>query len=158
MRSLEPIGAIFSHQTGLHYRRCLKLRIRLLAIVLWLINLAPEYLVLDGEVIANEDFVAIRSLAGRTNNLPCWPALQENAEDAAESIQKRGDMMRFILHENKPDFIDMQNKVEYLHNFIALQKLGTQSSPILFLKMTLGFKNVITKLPRCNNSVCWNLL
>jgi two-component system LytT family sensor kinase len=55
-------------------------------------------------------------------------ALQENAERTAESIQKLGDMMRFMLHENNLDFIDMNKETTYLKNYIALQKLRTQSS------------------------------
>ncbi|HXL57465.1 MAG TPA: histidine kinase, partial [Chitinophagaceae bacterium] len=45
-------------------------------------------------------------------------ALQENAEHTAGGIQKLGDMMRFMLHENNLDFIDMRREVEYLKNYI----------------------------------------
>jgi sensor histidine kinase YesM len=55
-------------------------------------------------------------------------ALQENAERTAGGIQKLGDMMRFMLHENTLDFIQMDREVEYLKNYISLQKLRTQSS------------------------------
>ncbi len=56
-------------------------------------------------------------------------ALQENAERTAGGIQKLGDMMRFMLHENNLDFIQMDREIEYLKNYISLQKLRTQSSP-----------------------------
>jgi two-component system, LytTR family, sensor kinase len=56
-------------------------------------------------------------------------ALKENSEHTAEGIQKLGDMMRFMLHENNRDFIPMEKEIEYLKNYIALQKLRTQSSP-----------------------------
>ena len=55
-------------------------------------------------------------------------ALKETAEYTAEGIQKLGDMMRFMLHENNMDFIPMNKEIEYLKNYIALQKLRTQSS------------------------------
>jgi two-component system, LytTR family, sensor kinase len=55
-------------------------------------------------------------------------ALKETAEDTAKGIQKLGDMMRFMLHENHLDFISMDKEIEYLKNYIALQKLRTQSS------------------------------
>ena len=56
-------------------------------------------------------------------------ALQEHAEHTAAGIQKLGDMMRFMLHENNLPFIQMNREIEYLKNYISLQKLRTQSSP-----------------------------
>ncbi|GGE61207.1 histidine kinase [Pedobacter psychrotolerans] len=52
-------------------------------------------------------------------------ALQENAERTGEGIQKLGDMMRFMLHENMQDKISLTREVEYLNNYIDLQKLRT---------------------------------
>ena len=45
-----------------------------------------------------------------------------------------GDMMRFMLHENTQDFIPMNSEIEYLKNYIALQKLRTQTSPDLLIE------------------------
>jgi hypothetical protein len=61
-------------------------------------------------------------------------ALQENAIRTAEGIQKLGDMMRFMLHENNLAFIDMHKEIEYLKNYITLQKLRTQSSPNIIIE------------------------
>ncbi|WP_214228758.1 histidine kinase [Pedobacter sp. B4-66] len=55
-------------------------------------------------------------------------ALQENAERTGEGIQKLGDMMRFMLQENVEDKISLSRDVEYLNNYIALQKLRTSAS------------------------------
>ncbi|WP_316739722.1 sensor histidine kinase [Pedobacter aquatilis] len=55
-------------------------------------------------------------------------ALQENAERTGEGIQKLGDMMRFMLHENMKDKISLTREVEYLNNYIDLQKLRTSRS------------------------------
>jgi sensor histidine kinase YesM len=55
-------------------------------------------------------------------------ALREKAPDSAAGIQMLGDMMRFMLHENHLDFIPMHKEIEYLNNYIALQKLRTQVS------------------------------
>ncbi len=38
-------------------------------------------------------------------------------------------MMRFMLHENHQEFISMNKEVEYLQNYISLQKLRTPVSP-----------------------------
>lgn len=56
-------------------------------------------------------------------------ALKEGSDQTAEGIQKLGDMMRFMLHENNLDFIPMDKEIDYLKNYIVLQKLRTQSSP-----------------------------
>jgi two-component system, LytTR family, sensor kinase len=61
-------------------------------------------------------------------------ALKENSEHTAGGIQKLGDMMRFMLHENNLDFIPMEKEIEYLKNYIALQKLRTQSSPDILIE------------------------
>jgi two-component system LytT family sensor kinase len=61
-------------------------------------------------------------------------ALREKAPDTAEGIQKLGDMMRFMLHENTLDFIPMNREIEYLGNYIALQKLRTHTSPEIIIE------------------------
>ncbi len=65
-------------------------------------------------------------------------ALQEDAGRTAEGIQRLGDMMRFMLHENSHDFIDVSKEVEYLKNYIALQKLRTQSSPVIHIEENIS--------------------
>ena len=53
-------------------------------------------------------------------------ALQENAEKTAEGIQKLGDLMRFMLHENNQDRIPVEREKEYLINYVDLQSLRTK--------------------------------
>ncbi|MFD2201192.1 sensor histidine kinase [Shivajiella indica] len=50
-------------------------------------------------------------------------ALHENAERTSEGIQKLGDMMRFMLHENNQDKIPVEREKEYLMNYVDLQNL-----------------------------------
>lgn len=64
-------------------------------------------------------------------------ALMEKAEYTAEGIQKLGDMMRFMLHENNLDFISLDKEIDYLKNYIALQKLRIQSSPGILVEDTI---------------------
>jgi two-component system LytT family sensor kinase len=73
-------------------------------------------------------------------------ALQENAERTAGGIQKLGDMMRFMLHENNQDFIQMSKEIEYLKNYIALQKLRTQSSPQIIINDNIQEQNCDHKI------------
>nr|WP_315155357.1 histidine kinase [uncultured Flavobacterium sp.] len=55
-------------------------------------------------------------------------ALLEKAESTSEGIQRLGDMMRFVLHENNQEFIAMEKEIEYLNNYIEFQKLRIQTS------------------------------
>jgi LytS/YehU family sensor histidine kinase len=73
-------------------------------------------------------------------------ALQENAERTAGGIQKLGDMMRFMLHENSLDFIQMSREVEYLKNYISLQKLRTQSSRDISIEDNIQEQNCHHKI------------
>lgn len=61
-------------------------------------------------------------------------ALLEGSKNTAEGIQKLGDMMRFMLHENTLDFIPMEKEIAYLKNYIALQKLRIQTSPDIVIE------------------------
>lgn len=56
-------------------------------------------------------------------------ALLEKAEKTGEGIQKLGDMMRFMLHENYLDKIALNRELEYLHNYIDLQNMRLALSP-----------------------------
>jgi two-component system LytT family sensor kinase len=56
-------------------------------------------------------------------------AIQEKAERTAEAIQKLGDMMRFMLHENMQPKILLSREIEYMRNYIGLQRLRTDTIP-----------------------------
>ncbi|MEC5144874.1 histidine kinase [Chitinophaga sp. 212800010-3] len=64
-------------------------------------------------------------------------ALREKSPDTAKGIQMLGDMMRFMLHENPADLIPMLKEVEYLENYIALQKLRMQISPGISIEVMI---------------------
>lgn len=65
-------------------------------------------------------------------------ALQEQADRTAEGIQKLGDMMRFMLHENHLEQIKMSREIEYLENYISLQKLRTATSAAIVIEDDIG--------------------
>ncbi|WP_018630552.1 sensor histidine kinase [Niabella aurantiaca] len=64
-------------------------------------------------------------------------ALQENADRTGEGIQKLGDMMRFMLHENVQDKILLVREVEYLNNYIDLQKLRIVNTPDISIQVKI---------------------
>ncbi|MDX5339487.1 MAG: histidine kinase [Cyclobacteriaceae bacterium] len=57
-------------------------------------------------------------------------ALMEKAEKTSDGIQKLGDMMRFMLHENQLPRIPLSREIDYLRNYLDLQMLrfGSQSN------------------------------
>lgn len=58
-------------------------------------------------------------------------ALSEKANQTAEAIQKLGDMMRFMLHDNSLDAIPLEKEINYVTNYIDLQKMRIQKSPLI---------------------------
>lgn len=50
-------------------------------------------------------------------------SLMENAEKTSDGIQKLGDMMRFMLHENQLPRIPLSREINYLRNYLDLQML-----------------------------------
>jgi two-component system LytT family sensor kinase len=61
-------------------------------------------------------------------------AIQENAIRTSEGIQKLGDMMRFMLEDNLADKTLLATDIEYLKNYISLQKLRIASSPNIHIE------------------------
>ena len=78
-------------------------------------------------------------------------ALQESAGRTAEGIQRLGDMMRFMLEENNLDFIQMNKEIDYLNNYIDLQRLRTQSSPGIVIEDNINGQH-------CNHRIAPMLL
>ncbi|SDJ24965.1 Histidine kinase [Pedobacter sp. ok626] len=64
-------------------------------------------------------------------------ALQEKAERTGEGIQRLGDMMRFMLQENVEDKILLSKDIDYLNNYIALQKLRTSTSDGIIIEIQI---------------------
>lgn len=64
-------------------------------------------------------------------------ALQEGAERTGESLEKLGDMMRFMLQENMQEKIALTREVDYLNNYISLQKLRTDPNPIVKIEASV---------------------
>jgi len=85
-----------------------------------------SYNMLQAQINPHFLFNALNTLYGT--------ALQENAERTSEGIQQLGDMMRFMLHENMQQSISLTREIDYLHHFIALQKLRTQTSPDIVIQ------------------------
>ncbi|MPR37353.1 sensor histidine kinase [Salmonirosea aquatica] len=64
-------------------------------------------------------------------------AIQEKAERTSEGIEKLGDMMRFMLQENMQEKIPLVREVEYLTNYVSLQKLRTDPNPSIRVQVEI---------------------
>lgn len=64
-------------------------------------------------------------------------ALAEKAPATSEGIQKLGDMMRFMLHDNLLERISLSKEIAYLQNYIALQRLRTQGSSDVVIEVNI---------------------
>ena len=56
-------------------------------------------------------------------------AIMEKAEKTAQGVQQLGDMMRFMLQENMQERIPLSREIDYLENYLSLQRLRTDKVP-----------------------------
>jgi two-component system, LytTR family, sensor kinase len=68
-------------------------------------------------------------------------ALQENAHRTATGIQRLGDMMRFLLHDNHRDVIPLSRELDYLKNYITLQQLRIAQSNNIEIEVKINEDN-----------------
>ncbi|HEY3430580.1 MAG TPA: histidine kinase [Cyclobacteriaceae bacterium] len=64
-------------------------------------------------------------------------AIHEKAERTSEAIEKLGSMMRFMLQENVQEKITLVRELEYLNNYIALQRLRTDINPNIKIQVAV---------------------
>ncbi|WP_234736821.1 sensor histidine kinase [Tellurirhabdus bombi] len=64
-------------------------------------------------------------------------ALKEGSEQTADGIQKLGDMMRFMLQENNRDRIPLTKEIEYLQNYIQIQRMRLDESHGIEIRVNL---------------------
>ncbi|RYU96778.1 sensor histidine kinase [Emticicia agri] len=64
-------------------------------------------------------------------------SLKENADKTADGIQKLGDMMRFMLNENNQDRIPLNKEIEYLQNYIEIQRMRIAESDNIEIKINI---------------------
>ena len=64
-------------------------------------------------------------------------ALKEQSEKTADGIQKLGDMMRFMLQENNRDRIPLNKEIEYLRNYIDIQRMRIDETHNIDIRVTI---------------------
>lgn len=65
-------------------------------------------------------------------------SMQENAVKTGDGIQKLGDMMRFMLHDNQQDLIPLSKELTYLKDYIYLQQLRLEENENISLEINIA--------------------
>ncbi len=113
-----------------------------------LVTVPLSWIIFKRRLKGNEELFALRSQLGKSNasldflrsqinphflfnalNTIYGTALQEKAERTADGIERLGGMMRFMLQENMQESISLSREIEYVNNYIGLQKLRTDPVP-----------------------------
>jgi two-component system LytT family sensor kinase len=92
---------------------------------------------------AIESSTSYRSLKAQINPHFLFNALNtlnglaetEGSENTAKGIQMLGNMMRFMLHDNLSDRILLRNELDYLNNYIELQRLRFLNSEFIVVNV-----------------------
>lgn len=74
-------------------------------------------------------------------------AIQEKAERTCEAVERLGDMMRFMLQENMQEKISLAREIDYLNNYISLQKLRTDTNPIVRIEAQIEPQENTVQVP-----------
>lgn len=118
-------------------------------LVAWLgaiaVTLIRQFMVKPLETNLNRNQAELSALRAQINphflfnamNTLYATAIEENADKTSHGIQQLSDMMRFMMHENNQEQIDVQQEVAYLRNYIDLQRLRLSESDKLELKVEL---------------------
>lgn len=65
-------------------------------------------------------------------------SMQENAVKTGDGIQKLGDMMRFMLHDNQQDLIPLSKEMTYLKDYIYMQRLRLDENENILLEINIA--------------------
>lgn len=65
-------------------------------------------------------------------------ALEEKAENTAKNISKLGTLMRYSLHDAQSDFIQLKKEIEYIEQYVEMQKLRSTDADSIILNVNVG--------------------
>jgi len=123
------LGALLTWFAIIFYNHDKKQRYQISGLRTELGRTAADLKLLQAQINPHFLFNAMNTLFGL--------ALQENAEKTASGIQKLGDMMRFMLHENQQDTILLAREIAYIKEYIELQQLRIASLPTIQISIDL---------------------
>ncbi|MBL1408896.1 sensor histidine kinase [Sphingobacterium faecale] len=123
------LGALMTWLANILYNHDRKQHYQIVGLKKELGRTAADLRLLQSQINPHFLFNAMNTLFGL--------ALQENAEKTASGIQKLGDMMRFMLHENQQDTILLAREIAYIKEYIELQQLRIANLPSIQISIDL---------------------
>ncbi len=63
-------------------------------------------------------------------------AVKEKADKTANGMLKLSDMLRYVLTDTQSDFVRLNKEINYINNYIELQKLRIESDTIIQYQIT----------------------
>ncbi len=82
--------------------------------------------------------------------------IYENQDKASQSLVKLSDMMRYMLTDAKSDFVDIEKEINYVENYLSLEKLRLKNEAFLNYVITGNRPNTkiapMTMIPFIENA------
>ena len=68
--------------------------------------------------------------------------IYENQDKASKSLVKLSDIMRYMLKDVHSDFVNMEQEIQHLENYLALEKLRLKNENFLNYHLTGDYKDL----------------
>ena len=68
--------------------------------------------------------------------------ISENQEIASQSLIKLSKIMRYMMHDSKPEIVSLKKEIEHIENYIGLESLRLKNSQFLSLDVTGDYNNL----------------
>ena len=69
-------------------------------------------------------------------------ALEEKADDTADSISKLGALMRYSLHDTQVDFIPLEKELDYVEKYVKLQRMRLTANQKLVADIDVALRDI----------------
>lgn len=68
--------------------------------------------------------------------------IKENQNKASQSLIKLSDIMRYMLHDNQSEHVSFKKELEYIENYISLEKLRIKNQNFINFKIKGDYKGI----------------
>lgn len=68
--------------------------------------------------------------------------IYDNQDKASKSLVKLSDIMRYMLNDANSDFVNMEQEIQHLENYLALEKLRLKNEIFLNYNLTGDYKKL----------------
>jgi len=68
--------------------------------------------------------------------------INEKSPNASLALNKLSDIMRYVVYDSEKDMVPLQDEIDYIENYISLQKLRMPNEEIVDLTLNGNFNNI----------------